>query len=403
MSHFSFLLSLKYALLPSYRKLWKGCSLHAYDLRQNVRTMHTRYHHVLYAEGSYDAETNAFINSHFGQVDDLFDKQDVFFIYTPVIQRWQLRMGITEYYAPYAAPSQFTPTDSSWMFDHTPNAAKKANIGPTLLFNIPGNETALVGISLDHFHELDDKQRIKLIKMLAHRIRHFNLRAHSKLFHEFLRLEKEATYYSSVGKSEYQEWEENEFSKHHVKYSRRGNYRWEADDVFDEESRVLLEEIYERIQKLRQTGISREALVSMLGNCIEEEKPSRLRIDSQYRIWLTDYRNMEVKMTPLVKAVYLLFLSHPEGIVFKCLPDHREELAGIYRDILGVQALTAEQQDSIARLTDPFENSINEKCARIREAFVSIMDAHLCQKYVVDGQRGHAKRISLDRNLVFWD
>ena len=141
MSHFSFLLSLKYAILPSYRKLWKGCSLHAYDLRQNVRTMHAKYHRVLYAEGSYDAETNAFINRHFGQVDDAFDEQDVYFIYTPVIQRWQLKMGITDYYAPYAAPSQFTPTDSSWMFDHTPNAAKKASIGPTLPFNIPGNET----------------------------------------------------------------------------------------------------------------------------------------------------------------------------------------------------------------------------------------------------------------------
>lgn len=96
MSHFSFLLSLKYALLPSYRKLWKGCSLHAYDLRQNVRTMHAKYHRVLYAEGSYDAEANAFINRHFSQVDDAFDKQDVYFIYTPVIQRWQLKTGITD-------------------------------------------------------------------------------------------------------------------------------------------------------------------------------------------------------------------------------------------------------------------------------------------------------------------
>ena len=40
---------------------------------------------------------------------------------------------------------------------------------------------------------------------------------------------------------------------------------------------------------------------------------------------------MEIKMEPLVKAVYLLFLKHPEGIVFKCLPDYRKELAELYK------------------------------------------------------------------------
>jgi hypothetical protein len=39
---------------------------------------------------------------------------------------------------------------------------------------------------------------------------------------------------------------------------------------------------------------------------------------------------MEIKMEPLTKAVYLLFLNHPEGILFKHLPDYRQELANIY-------------------------------------------------------------------------
>ena len=45
---------------------------------------------------------------------------------------------------------------------------------------------------------------------------------------------------------------------------------------------------------------------------------------------LPDYNDMEIKMEPIVKAVYLLFLKHPEGIAFKCLPDYRQELAEIY-------------------------------------------------------------------------
>ena len=38
-------------------------------------------------------------------------------------------------------------------------------------------------------------------------------------------------------------------------------------------------------------------------------------------------------MTPIVKAVYFLFLRHPEGILFKELIDYRDELDMIYRSV----------------------------------------------------------------------
>ena len=48
-------------------------------------------------------------------------------------------------------------------------------------------------------------------------------------------------------------------------------------------------------------------------------------ITTDLRVILTDYGNMEIKMEPINKAVFLLFLRHPEGIVFKYLPDYRNE------------------------------------------------------------------------------
>ena len=56
---------------------------------------------------------------------------------------------------------------------------------------------------------------------------------------------------------------------------------------------------------------------------------SRLTITKDGTMMLSDY-GKEVKMEPLVKAVYLLFLKHPEGIAFKSLPDYRKELTNIY-------------------------------------------------------------------------
>ena len=61
-------------------------------------------------------------------------------------------------------------------------------------------------------------------------------------------------------------------------------------------------------------------------------KLSRLSIAKDGTILLADYQK-EVKMEPIVKAVYLLFLNHPEGIAFKYLPDYRKELTDLYQKI----------------------------------------------------------------------
>ena len=117
---------------------------------------------------------------------------------------------------------------------------------------------------------------------------------------------------------------------------------------------------------------------------------------------LPDYHNMEIKMEPINKAVYLLFLRHPEGIIFKHLPDHRKELAEIYQKIKPF-GLNERAIKSIEDVTNPLLNSINEKCARIRGAFVGQFDDYMARQYYIDGLRGEAKKISLPRNLVVWE
>ena len=102
------------------------------------------------------------------------------------------------------------------------------------------------------------------------------------------------------------------------------------------------------------------------------------------------------------KAVYLLFLNHPEGILFKHLPDYREELTEIYVK-LKPYGMSDRAIQSIEDVTNPLLNSINEKCARIRGAFVGQFDDHLARHYYIDGLRGEAKKIALPRELVVWE
>jgi hypothetical protein len=84
------------------------------------------------------------------------------------------------------------------------------------------------------------------------------------------------------------------------------------------------------------------------------------------------------------------------------LPDYRKELAEIYQMIKPL-GLNDRAIRSIEDVTNPCLNSINEKCARIRGAFVSQFDEKLANKYYILGLRGEAKKIELPRDLVVWE
>ena len=179
---------------------------------------------------------------------------------------------------------------------------------------------------------------------------------------------------------------------------------FDADEHFNYDGshgdiRDLIEEVREKIERLRQYGISAKILDELLH---PEDKMSKLIITKDYRLLLPDYNDMEIKMEPLVKAVYLLFLKHPEGIMFKCLPDYRKELTEIYVR-LKPYGLSDRVVQSIEDVTNPLLNSINEKCARIRGAFVGQFDNHIAKHYYIDGKRGEAKKIALPRELVVWE
>ena len=117
-------------------------------------------------------------------------------------------------------------------------------------------------------------------------------------------------------------------------------------------------------------------------------KLSRLLITKDYRFILTDYDNREIELTPVHKAVYLLFLNHPEGIEFKQLADYREELLGYYMRtarMMDKQVI----EESVDKLINPLNNSINEKCSRIKNVFLSMLDRYTADFYIVSS---HTKK-----------
>ena len=178
-------------------------------------------------------------------------------------------------------------------------------------------------------------------------------------------------------------------------YERRFNF---ADINFEKESSRINDAIAMVVKQLHQQNVNEFVLRCLVP---VEEKLSRVVVTPDYNILLPDYDSDPIPLTPLPKAVFLLFLRHDEGIYFKELMDYREELQSIYSKITNRTSANV-VDSSLDAVTDPTKNSINEKCSRIREAFVGRMDERIAQHYFITGKRGEVKRITLPRDLVEW-
>ena len=155
------------------------------------------------------------------------------------------------------------------------------------------------------------------------------------------------------------------------------------------------EEIAEQVrllaEQLKMAG-RKDLLLRAIGAPLLEElrieaaraKLSRLQITKDYRFFLVDYNNKEVELQPVHKAVYLLFLAHPEGIEFKKLGNYREELTKYY---MATAKLMDKEKiiEGVDHLVNPLDNAINEKCSRIKKVFLDMMDEYTASYYIISG------------------
>ena len=152
------------------------------------------------------------------------------------------------------------------------------------------------------------------------------------------------------------------------------------------EERAL--ELKRLIEQLQAEGRN-DLLLKAIGVPLLEElrieaakgRLSRLVITEDYRFILEDYHK-EVELQPVHKAVYLLFLAHPEGIEFKRLANYREELTRYY--MATAKIMDKEKViESVDHLINPLDNAINEKCSRIKKVFLELMDEYTASYYII--------------------
>lgn len=176
----------------------------------------------------------------------------------------------------------------------------------------------------------------------------------------------------------------------------------QAVSVVDEEEEIEITQLIENLQytaeRLKLKGVALAAVHEL----IDVNNPlSRLVISDDLRIQLPDY-HVEIKMAPICKAVFFLFLNHPEGIRLKELHDYYNELYNYYRQCQ-TRYTEPKMRVSITELCNPTKNNFNEAISRINSAFKGEFDEHLAKNYYISGNAGELYRIGLDRELVVWE
>ena len=332
-------------------------------------------HDVIYVENEYDPAINGYIQEHYEEIQQQFLSKKATFIYLPKLCGQEVSKEVLHYMFP------FLRQESSFMNgDLTIEMLKKHILSGSI-----------EGPALIHF-----------VQMEAENPSNYYYTYRSLVADSFVPLSEQFERYLKHLTFSYRGESGNAFNA----LSKPKNEDDVADHYFNDGSDNLLLadksiddltiEIQQRIIELRKRGVQ----LHLLNELVEEQPTlSRLVITKDFRFFLPDYNNMEITMSPLPKAVYLLFLKHPEGISFKQLRYYYTELLDIYKQISN-RVIESNIESSIRDLTDPTKNSINEKCARIREAFLKQFDSVYAQHYYITGKRSEPKRITLPRELV---
>ena len=377
---------------------------------------------VIYVDSDNNKRINSFIVSNYDWLRSMFRENGLEFCYLPLLGE-----ELISYHAPYLSDKQRQD-----LLQSIPSIASLIETqSPSLLYALDDEgdgELRLLPINARWYNKLD-----KVFTALADSIRkdlasHYPTRRHEDVVSEptiRYSLSEDGPDFKKTHSSDirFSLSEDGPDIEHDIRFSLSGRKHdteqseevaedseprfsinikrreVSADDLFDAESEALISEIKKHIEALRNKGINTMFLHSIID---EGERLSSLLITKDYRIFLPEYQNREIIMPALPKAVFILFLKHPEGIRFKDLADYHDELLGIYRAMNPIGG-TQRQLQSIQAVTNPMNNSINEKCAQIREAFIRHFDDSLAKNYYITGKKGEPKRIILAPSLVVWE
>ncbi len=126
---------------------------------------------------------------------------------------------------------------------------------------------------------------------------------------------------------------------------------------------------------------------------------SPIFFDENFNISLPLYPQVAIKLDPLPKALYILFLQHPEGIVLKDIQMYEDELKNIYCHVSGRKNPTVINR-MFRSLVDPTDNPLHKNLSMIRKSFTSKLNYNIARNYIPAHGRTKAHSIPIESEYV---
>jgi hypothetical protein len=108
---------------------------------------------------------------------------------------------------------------------------------------------------------------------------------------------------------------------------------------------------------------------------------------------------LEINLNPKERALYLLYLNHPEGIMRSHLVDHKAELRSYYA-MFSLQPSNELIDEAIERLTDVIDGNMDVIMSRIRKKFKQAVGQQQFEDYSIMSTPEGIHKIRLNRELV---
>ena len=134
----------------------------------------------------------------------------------------------------------------------------------------------------------------------------------------------------------------------------------------------------------------------------DSQAPVELYIDKNYRIRVGGPGGTQIPFRPLVRAVFILFLKHPEGILLKDRARFQKDLEGIYQ-VIAPNVDAEVRRRRIRKLTNLEDNAFSENLSILNTTLDRIIPLTQVHKLKVQGSNGYPRRIPLSPLLVHWE
>ena len=145
-------------------------------------------------------------------------------------------------------------------------------------------------------------------------------------------------------------------------------------------------------------SIRRQLLYKDRYELLKQASPMHVKGRLQ-KIYLPEMGMLQINLTPTERAIYLLFLNHPEGIRLAEMGDYKAELKSILKKISPSDSQeTVESQ--LENLCEYNSNSLSERMSRIKRKFDDKLGSAMAEHYYIKGPNGGIKKIDLDRNYL---